>query len=102
MLVRTQPFRFITHRKEPLMPRIIACSDTHWTDKKLNDWSRKLPASLPGDIFIHAGDATFSGSLDELTRFLMWMEDLPYRHKVFVAGNHDLLAEKDPDLWQTF
>ena len=73
------------------MPRIVAISDTHSRHQQFGD----LPA---GDILIHAGDATVQGKFDEVVEFNRWLGTLPYKHKIFVAGNHDFLFEKAPDL----
>lgn len=65
--------------------RIVLVSDTH------NQFSKvKVP---DGDILIHAGDATGSGSLREVTEFSKELRGLPHSHKVFVPGNHDWLFE---------
>ncbi|KAK3939328.1 hypothetical protein QBC46DRAFT_438139 [Diplogelasinospora grovesii] len=42
---------------------------------------------------IHAGDLTQSGSLTEIQRALNWLRAQPHRHKVVIAGNHDLLLD---------
>ena len=69
--------------------KIIAISDTHLTHEK-----REL--SIPdGDILIHAGDATLNGSKKEIIVFNRWFSDLPHAIKIFVAGNHDWLFEKN-------
>jgi Icc-related predicted phosphoesterase len=61
-------------------------SDTHTKHRELD-----LPG---GDILIHAGDFMSSGrNLDELTDFLNWIEVQDYKHKIFIAGNHDRLLE---------
>lgn len=73
------------------MPRIVAISDTHSRHEK-------MPALPDGDILIHAGDATGLGKLDEITEFNRWLGTLPHKHKIFVAGNHDWLFEKSPEL----
>ncbi|MBS1809238.1 MAG: metallophosphoesterase [Acidobacteria bacterium] len=73
------------------MPRIVAISDTHSRHQQFMD----LPA---GDILIHAGDATVRGELEEITEFNRWLGTLPYKHKVFVAGNHDFLFERWPEV----
>ena len=62
--------------------RIVCISDTHCEDP-----SPRLP---PGDIFIHAGDLTDSGSLVELKRAYEWISKLSYPVKVVVAGKFDL------------
>jgi predicted phosphodiesterase len=70
--------------------KIVCISDTHNQHKGL-----VVP---DGDLLIHAGDATGQGSLKEIAAFLTWMDGLPHRHKVLVAGNHDFLFEKDRGL----
>ena len=62
--------------------RILHISDTHGVHRCLRD----LPKA---DILVHSGDFTMSGSEAETLDFLEWLCDLPYRHKVLVAGNHD-------------
>lgn len=69
--------------------RIVAISDTHGRHEELD-----LPE---GDLIIHAGDFSRRGvDADELGAFLRWFAALPHPHKVLVAGNHDLLVERDP------
>ena len=62
--------------------RILHMSDTHGVHRRLRD----LPEA---DILVHSGDFTMSGSEAETLDFLECLCDLPYRHKVLVAGNHD-------------
>ena len=62
--------------------KILHLSDTHGVHRRLRD----LPDA---DILVHSGDFTMSGSEAETLDFLEWICDLPYRHKVLVAGNHD-------------
>ena len=73
------------------MPRIVAISDTHSRHQQFGP----LP---DGDILIHAGDATVQGKFDEIIEFNRWLGTLPYKHKIFVAGNHDFMFEKSPEL----
>ena len=42
------------------------------------------------DVIVHCGDFTEYGSEKEVLDFLNWYIELPYRHKIFVTGNHDL------------
>lgn len=72
------------------MPKITFISDTHNQHSQI-----KIPKS---DILIHAGDATGRGTLPEIVSFLNWFEQQPAIHKIYVAGNHDFLFEKDPYL----
>lgn len=75
------------------MSRIILLSDTH---NQLKDMT--IPE---GDMVIHAGDATMGGRVHEAAHFARVFGELPHKHKVLCAGNHDFLAEKDPTLWKT-
>lgn len=45
----------------------------------------------PGDVFIHAGDFLRDGSLYDLKAFAQWLGGLDFRHKIVIAGNHDLV-----------
>lgn len=62
---------------------ILHISDTHGQHTKLAN----LPAA---DVIVHSGDFTFGGSEQEAIDFMQWFCDLPYKHKVFIAGNHDM------------
>ncbi len=57
-------------------------SDTHGRHAELSN----LPNA---DIIIHSGDFTMAGTEQEAIEFLNWFCDLPYSHKIFIAGNHD-------------
>jgi Icc-related predicted phosphoesterase len=48
-----------------------------------------------GDVLVHSGDATITGTLRELQLFNEWFAGLPHKYKIFVAGNHDWLFEQD-------
>ncbi len=50
---------------------------------------RQLTQLPEADVVVHSGDFTFSGSEDEAYDFMNWFCDLPYKHKIFIAGNHD-------------
>jgi len=67
------------------MPRIVCLSDTHNCNEQI--------AVPDGDILIHAGDATITGTIDEIVKFNKWFTNLPHLIKIFVAGNHDWLFE---------
>lgn len=62
--------------------RIFHISDTHGAHRRL----RNLPEA---DIVVHSGDFCMIGEEREALDFLNWFCDLPYRHKVFICGNHD-------------
>jgi len=67
--------------------RIVCLSDTHNCNEQI--------AVPDGDLLIHAGDATSTGTEDQIRRFNAWFSGLPHRRKVFIAGNHDWLFEKN-------
>jgi predicted phosphohydrolase len=69
--------------------RLVLISDTH-THRGI---------SLPeGDVLVHAGDATSTGTLPQVNQFLEWFSSRPHPHKIFIAGNHDWLFEREPGL----
>jgi len=68
--------------------RIVCISDTH-------NVHGSLPPLPAGDLLIHAGDLSQSGSLQEVNAALDWMSVQPHPHKIFIAGNHDRCLE-DP------
>lgn len=62
--------------------RILHLSDTHNCHHQLRD----LPEA---DVVVHSGDFCMVGTEKEAIDFLNWFCDLPYRHKIFICGNHD-------------
>lgn len=70
--------------------RIVQISDTH---------SLHSGVSLPeGDVLVHCGDVSENGTEEEVLDFLNWFIDLPYAHKVFVCGNHDICLRDADDI----
>jgi len=49
----------------------------------------------PADLLIVAGDMTMRGKPSELAWFKNWLAKQPQRHKVWIAGNHELGIEDD-------
>jgi Icc-related predicted phosphoesterase len=69
--------------------RVVCISDTHGFHHHLN-----LP---PGDILIHAGDLLpDENQAEALADLNDWLGTLPYKHRVVIAGNHDLLFASNP------
>eukprot|EP00927_Polykrikos_kofoidii_P037365 TRINITY_DN31510_c0_g3_i1.p1 TRINITY_DN31510_c0_g3~~TRINITY_DN31510_c0_g3_i1.p1 ORF type:complete len:494 (-),score=59.00 TRINITY_DN31510_c0_g3_i1:282-1712(-) len=83
--------------------RVVCISDTH------NEHSAiRLP---PGDLLVHAGDCLTQSGVRHVLRnghridtvkpageallesFARWLGEQPFRHKVMVAGNHDLVLQ---------
>jgi Icc-related predicted phosphoesterase len=50
-----------------------------------------------GDVLIHAGDLTSTGSLGELREVEHFFATLPHAHKIVIAGNHDWCFERQPE-----
>ena len=70
--------------------RLVLLSDTHGLHRKI---------SIPdGDVLIHAGDFCSGGGVFEARAFGAFLSGLPHRHKVVIAGNHDLCLEANPSL----
>lgn len=63
--------------------KILQISDTHTKHQQLT----YLPTA---DVIVHCGDFTEQGTEEEVLDFLNWFIELPYKHKIFVTGNHDL------------
>lgn len=62
--------------------KILQISDTHN--------KHHLLVNLPeADVIVHCGDFTDNGTEKEVLDFLNWFIMLPYKHKIFVTGNHD-------------
>ncbi|KAF1839716.1 Metallo-dependent phosphatase [Decorospora gaudefroyi] len=71
-------------RFQPLKPIPVVCiSDTH----------NSQPDIPAGEVLIHAGDITQSGSLKEIQHSLDWLNSLPHPFKLLIAGNHDILLD---------
>lgn len=62
---------------------VVCVSDTH----------NSQPDLPHGDILIHAGDLTQSGSLEEVQAAIDWLRSQTHQHKIVIAGNHDLVLD---------
>jgi len=69
--------------------KFVAISDTHCRHRQV-----KLPA---GDVLLHAGDLTYKGEKTEVIDFLAWFAKQPFKHKIFIAGNHDFYFEREKE-----
>ena len=65
--------------------KLVLIADTHGLHDKVN-----MPA---GDTLICAGDITNTGTTAQVGAFNKWLGQLPYKHKIVIAGNHDWLFE---------
>jgi Icc-related predicted phosphoesterase len=75
---------------------ITFISDTHEDFMKLDNHPLLQEDC---DIVIHCGDTVEDfrkvGKKKEFLEFLEWFSNLPAKHKVFIAGNHDFQLERD-------
>ncbi len=46
-------------------------------------------------MLLHAGDLSYKGEKAEVADFLSWFSKQPFKHKIFIAGNHDFFFEKE-------
>ncbi len=69
--------------------RLVCLADTHGLHRETD-----VPE---GEFLIHAGDFLPTGTDPaEVEDFDDWLAGLHHPHKIVVAGNHDLLFERDP------
>jgi len=59
--------------------RFICISDTHSRSCTVPD----------GDVLLHSGDLTNTGSYLELKSTMDWLTSLPHKHKMFACFMHD-------------
>jgi len=69
--------------------RIVCISDTHQMHRNI-----EVP---DGDVLIHAGDITGHGVERWVVDFNNWLGELPHKHKIVIAGNHDFIFENHPE-----
>lgn len=65
--------------------KIVCISDTHEKHRFLN-----IPE---GDVLVHTGDFTFRGDFYAIKDFADWMQSLNFKHKICIAGNHELTLD---------
>ena len=72
--------------------KILSISDTHGLHESI-----KKRSLTKADVLIHAGDCTNYGSIPQIIEFINWFASLDkYKHKIFIAGNHDYGFEQYP------
>ena len=73
--------------------KICLISDTHTKHKLIG--LKKYEA----DVLVHCGDISGNGGIGAITDFLTWFaEQKQFKHKIFIAGNHDWLFERNNSL----
>lgn len=72
--------------------RVVCLSDTHEYHKSI---------SVPdGDLLIVSGDFTHRGARDAVKAFNSWLGTLPHKHKVVIAGNHELTFDPKKKVYE--
>lgn len=71
--------------------RILHISDTHGFHQGISDFDGI-------DVIVHSGDCSnykdVARNSVEVFDFLEWYADVPVKHKIYVAGNHDTSIER--------
>lgn len=70
--------------------KIFAFSDTHGMYRRL-----QVPAAA--DIFICAGDTCEGFAPEDLRDFFAWYNSIPAMLRIFVAGNHEMVFDQQPE-----
>ncbi|KAF8146418.1 Metallo-dependent phosphatase-like protein [Mycena galopus ATCC 62051] len=65
--------------------RFVLISDTH---------GRTFPVP-DGDVLLHSGDLTRSGTLNDLRNIMAWLDTLPHPIKIIIGGNRDFLLDRE-------
>jgi Icc-related predicted phosphoesterase len=73
--------------------KIVCISDTHTKHNQIpSEYIDNKDGSI--DMIIHAGDVSSRGYETEIRNFLSWYNNLNYKYKILIAGNHDFYFEK--------
>lgn len=73
----------------PERVRFVCISDTH---NRADELEELLP---DGDVFLHCGDFTDYGTVEEVKKFNEFLGRLPHRHKIVIAGNHEMTFDEN-------
>ncbi len=71
--------------------KLTFISDTHLKHDELE--------LTTGDVLVHCGDFSRRGSKEDISEFLEWFSVQRFKHKLFVAGNHDFGFENENKKW---
>jgi Icc-related predicted phosphoesterase len=64
--------------------KLLGFSDSHARHREIQNL-------VPADVLICAGDITFRGEAHILQDFADWMKELPYKNKICIFGNHEIM-----------
>lgn len=73
--------------------QVLAISDTHGLHHSI--WEKVLEQIDPAefDMIVHSGDISSMGETAQVMSFMEWFGNLPFKNKVFILGNHEVLIE---------
>ena len=73
--------------------KILCISDTHGKHNQIPSiFIDNSDGSI--DMCIHSGDVSSRGHDYEIIQFINWYSNLPFKYKIFIAGNHDFYFEE--------
>lgn len=73
--------------------KILCISDTHTKHKLIpSRFIENVDNSV--DTIVHAGDVSSRGYKGEIIDFLKWYNELNFKNKILIAGNHDFYFEE--------
>ena len=73
--------------------KFIAIGDTHCFHNNII-----IPPDI--DLIISVGDISQHGTASEIYAFIAWLKNCPVKHKIVIAGNHDLCLEEKNFDWK--
>ncbi|KAK7696081.1 hypothetical protein QCA50_000723 [Cerrena zonata] len=76
---------------DPDWTRFVCISDTHCQRFPIPD----------GDVLLHGGDLTHTGTLKQFETTVDWLKGLPHPVKIVVGGNHDLTLDNNNNWYDT-
>lgn len=72
--------------------KLICMSDSHSKHLQIpKNYLNNNDGSI--DAIIHCGDISNIGKKQEVIDFLNWYSELPFKHKIFIPGNHDFFFD---------
>ena len=77
--------------------RIVVISDTHSLHDQMTYNVEDFINPNGLNVLLHAGDCTNVGRESDVRDFINWFKNIQgFKHKIFIAGNHDLAFENEP------
>jgi len=70
--------------------RFVCFSDTHGKHTRISH-----DHIIEADVLLHGGDFTSTGRISDVQSFNKWLLEYPAKHKVVIAGNHDITFDKE-------